>query len=243
VPFAQRGRVALELAYGLIAENLRSDNSDFESRAVAMVDAVIPIARASFFEVRAPLSLVRAFGSPSFGLHHVAEVGEGTWVTAGGAISFPFTTEDYEFRELAYLRAFWDAQYFSGPLLPFAAKIGVEHHSGIFGFRLELQPALWILIGDAHEQVGGAFAHAIELQLGHEVGGGLRLQGVAASSAGARGDLLEDDPYQLALQPFFTLHRDEASLRFGLLLPLDEALGPPFERSGTLLLETAVHLD
>jgi hypothetical protein len=242
VPFAQRGKVGLELSLGFASTGLR-DNTDLESIAGATVVATIPVARASFFEARAPLSLVRAFGSPTFGLHHVADVAEGVWITAGGALGIPMVEGDEQYRQLAYPRALWDAHFYYGPLFPLQAKLGVEYHAGLFGLRLALEPALWVLI-EQDESVGGAFPHALELQVGHEIGAGVRLQGVVASIGEARGHgPVVDDAYQVALNPFFVIHRDEAALRVGMMLPFDEALGPPFERSFGLLLDTAINLD
>jgi hypothetical protein len=250
VPFAQRGRVGLELALGLAKAGLSDlDAADYRSHAAATVVATIPVARASFFEAMVPLSIFQSLGSPTFGLHHVADVADGVWITGGGAVGLPMTvgrqgTDGYTYDpELVYPRALWDAHLYFGPMMPFQAKFGLEYHVGAFGLRVELEPALWVLI-EQHEDFGGSFPHALELQAGHEIGAGVRVQGVLAGAEPDRGrGPIVSDHYQFAVNPYFVVHRDAAALRIGMMLPLDEALGPPFERSFGLLVDAAVNLD
>ena len=84
-----------------------------------------------------------------------------------------------------------------------------------------------------------AVQHALEIQAGHEIGGGLRYQGVAIptdnpgvvgtdnTNFGGSGT----DHYQGALEPFFRLYHDPAFFRLGLLLPLNDPLGLPFDHT------------
>jgi hypothetical protein len=77
----------------------------------------------------------------------------------------------------------------------------------------------------------------MEFQLGHEIGAGVRLQGVWLATTDA------DDNYQLAFEPFFVIEKELLFLRFGMLLPLTEPLGAPFDPAWGIRAATGIHVD
>jgi hypothetical protein len=116
--------------------------------------------------------------------------------------------------------------------------LGLEYHVSIVELRFEVEPSLWAPLGGA-DDVHGSFQHAAEVQLGHDIGGGLRVQGIVIGPELSR----QPDHYQFALSPFFVVHREMGFLRLGLMLPMDELLGPPFEESFGFLATTGIHID
>ena len=118
----------------------------------------------------------------------------------------------------SFPRALWNAHYYWPNIVPLTLNLGLEWHASIVELRVELDPSLWFPL--AGEEFSGAFYHAAEIQLGHGIGGGLRLQGVVFGPT--------DDNYQAALQPFFAVSSELGYLRTGIMMPLNKPLGPPF---------------
>jgi len=238
VPLAQQGRVGLDTASFLNTEGNRAATS-------FNVQATVPVADHTFVEAIMPLSLVYPWGNPTIGAHHVARVAKPFWITGGGSLGIPLI-EDNNFIAQSIPRGLWNAHHHVHDILPLQARLGLEYHVSIVQLRAHLEPSLWIPIA-GNDDVHGAFYHAAEIQLGHTVGGGLRLQGVAygpdygsLSRSGLTGG---SDHYQFALSPFFVVHRDIGFLRLGVLMPMDEGLGPPFEESWGFLFATGINLD
>jgi hypothetical protein len=98
-----------------------------------------------------------------------------------------------------------------------------------------------------------AFQHAAEVQIGHEIAGGLRYQGVVVPTHNTNlvgtdasnfpGGTDATDRYQGALEPFFRLYKGPLYLRLGLLLPLDKPLGKPFDHTWGVRFATGFTLD
>jgi hypothetical protein len=78
-----------------------------------------------------------------------------------------------------------------------------------------------------------AFQHAVEVQVGHAIGGGLRYQGVLIATnndtLGTSGP--NADHYQGCFELFFRLYHNPLFFRLGLLLPVDPPLGHAFDKS------------
>ncbi len=237
VPLAQRGRIGLDTAAYLNTEGNRTGTS-------FNVMATVPVTDHTLVEAIVPLSLVYPWGNPTIGGHHVGRVANSFWITGGGSIGIPLI-EDNGFATQAIPRALWNAHHHVHDIVPLQGRFGLEYHVNIVELRAQLEPSLWIPVGN-NDDVHGAFYHAAEIQLGHTIGGGLRVQGVAYGPGyGSRSGGLSggDDYYQFALSPFFVIHRDLGFLRLGLMLPVDEALGPPFEQTWGFLFATGINLD
>jgi hypothetical protein len=227
VPFAQRGGLLLDSAAYLDSEG-RGRGASFELRAT------IPLGARTFLEGIVPVSLIQPLGNVTFGAHHVGKLGRSTWLTAGGSMGVPLVA-DGRVLAGAVPRGYWGMHRYVEDTLPIQAFLLFETHvAEIVAIRVHAEPSLWFPIGDA-DSTDGAFYHAAELQIGHAIGGGVRMQGVVVGPG--------RDNYQLALGPFFYAQRDPIFLRAGLLLPVDEELGPPFKRSWGLLVAVGLHVD
>jgi hypothetical protein len=232
VPFARRGKVALDSAL------FRGTSKDPASASLNLV-ATVPLARRTFFEAVVPASIAVPFGNPTIGAHHVARLSDGVWLVAGGATGLPVLTDredDFVVRSIP--RAYWDIHHYWSDLVSWQLRLGLEYHVASFGLRIELEPSLWL---GAPAGVSGAFQHALELQIGHGIGAGLRIQGVALGPKADHSG--EEDHYQLAFSPFFGVWRDAGFLRLGLMLPADAQLGPPFAKTWGLLCAAGLHVD
>jgi hypothetical protein len=145
---------------------------------------------------------------------------------------------------------YWNIHYYYHDALPLTARLGFELQRGAFHLRLQAEPTWLIALGDPPEpspnpylaaleppppENEGTFQHAVELQLGHRVAGGVRLQGVVLGWG--------ENKYQAAVEPFFAVEHDLAMLRLGLLLPLDEPLAPAFEDSWGLRISMGMRLE
>jgi len=240
VPFTQQGRIGIDTAAYLNTESNRDSGS-----ASFNIVATVPVADHTFIEAIMPLGIAFPWGNPTVGAHHVGRVSNGLWITAGGSFGFPLI-EDNDFLGQAVPRALWNAHLYASETLPLQGRFGIEWHAGIVELRGQLEPSLWIPVG-SNDDVHGAFYHAVELQLGHGIGGGLRVQGVAFGPGYGepRGSRLrsDDDYYQFALSPFFAINRELGFLRLGLMLPIDEGLGPAFEKSWGFLFNTGLNID
>jgi hypothetical protein len=230
LPLGLRGGLKLELS------RLNAGDDDLTFGTLDVV-AQIPIRPRTFLDARLPL-VVGSLGNPMVGVHHVARLGEGAWFTAGGAFGFPLVNRRQDFLEAGIMQqAYWNAHEFSPETVPIMAALGFEAHAGVALFRVEAEPVLYISTQKRGDPVELAFQHAAEIQFGHEIGGGLRLQGVLFATSDA------NDIYQSAMEPFFIFEHDLLFLRLGLLLPLDERLGPPFEETWGFRAATGIRLD
>jgi len=206
-----------------------------QSGAGMYVLANIPVTDHTFVEGIMPLSLYVPFGNMTLGAHHIVRIGKSFWITAGGAAGIPLL-EDGNATLAAVPRAYWDLHHYFPKIFPIQAKLGLEFITGIFALRAQLEPSLWIGVG-SREDVSGTFQHAVEVQLGHGLGGGLRLQGIVIGPG--------SDNYQFALSPFLVASRDIGFLRVGLMLPMNKPLGPAFKenRAWGMMFATGMHLD
>jgi hypothetical protein len=240
LPFSQRGAVLVEVAGMQVGGN--------NPAPIASIDLIarIPILPHTFIDADLPIGF-GAVGNPMVGVHHVFHPTEPFWITLGGAFGFPLINAQ-GFENFAFANGLWDAERFILDNVPFALRFGMEWHVGIAEFRLDLHP-VW---GISHvrssdtNQFGGvtspsqpdfyAFQHALEIQIGHAIGGGIRYQGVvvATNNEGIIKPSLDNtaapdgDRYQGVLEPFFRLYRDPVFFRFGLQMPVDKPLGAPF---------------
>lgn len=226
VPFAQRGKIGLDTASYLEPEG-RHGAASFE------LWSTIPVADAVFIEAVVPMGWAVPFGNPTVGAHYVGQAVDRFWITGGLALGIPLV-EDDDFFHQSIPRAYWNMHHYVQTVFPVQFQLGLEYHASIVELRAQLEPSVWAPLGTKVDPEG-AFQHAVEIQLGHSIGGGLRVQGVVVGPG--------DDNYQFALSPFFVIRRDLGFLRMGLMLPMDEELGPPFVQTWGFLLATGIHID
>jgi hypothetical protein len=251
LPLAQRGRVGVDVASYL-------DTAGERGTTALELIASLPLTARTFVDVVAPLSFLWFGGNPSLGAHHVRPVAPGIFVSFGGAVALPLLGDEstayfddysrvvYDYR--AVPSGYWNYRLYARSVVPVTGTFGLEAHRGLFELRFQTEPT-W-LVGLSDDPVAGArgpavsrpdhddqglLPHAFEVQVGHRVAAGVRLQGVVIGWGG--------DNYQAALEPFFALEKELFMLRLGLLLPLDSPLGPPFEESWGFRFGTGIRLE
>jgi hypothetical protein len=247
IPGALRGSISLSAA-GF------SDTDDVSALALAVI-ADIPLPRRSFFVARLPIGIVAAggesggvLGNAMLGARAVVRPTDGVWLGLGGSAGLPLLARDSydgEYVVAPVPHALWDLHEFYPNIFPVRFDLDLEVHADVgLVFRLEVDPVTsFPFVGG--EGVVLAIQHAAELQLGRDIGGGLRVQGVALPLLPESSDyvaFLDDDRYQLAFEPFFRLEREAYFVRTGVMLPVDEILGPPFVTSWGLRLATGMRL-
>lgn len=232
IPLARRGGLLLDGA---------AFTSMYGERYGTSLDVTgsLPLTDRSFFDGILPVGFPAvATGNPMLGVRYVASLSKRAWLDFGGSLGVPLLSEDAQILLLAAIaRAFWNAHHYTPDVLPLRVGAGFEWHGGPVELRIQADPIPMFPVR-ARDEVELLFQHAVELQVGHGIGGGLRLQGVASTGR---------DAYQTALEPFLSIERDLVFLRTGLVLPLDEALGPPFstksQGSWGFRLATGVRVD
>jgi hypothetical protein len=189
-----------------------------------------------------------ALGNVSLGAHHVLRVGQRGWLSLGGGVGLATLsgqTHDHDgYEPLGASRGYWDLHEYFPTILPIQARVSAERHLGPLIVRGQVDPILSIPIG-RNDEYEFALQHAAELQLGHSIGGGGRVQGVALPTfenvdvrhAGAR------NLYVLSIELFFVIERKLAFLRTGLMLPFDEELGPPLDHTWGFRLSAGVRME
>ena len=185
---------------------------------------------------------------PMLGVHGVLSIGKTTWLSVGGALGLPLlsagTQRDKGYAGAQVPNAFWNIHEYTPSVVPIEARVAIEGEAGPVTLRGELAPVIMIPIGRS-DQIEVAIMHAIEAQIGHTFGGGLRLQGVALPTfEHTNGNTLaQGDLYQLAMEPFFVVQQPRYFVRTGMMLPLDSKLGPPFVGSFGFRLGVGVRLE
>ena len=218
LPWSQRGGIRLDVAGLLIKGNNRNPI------ATMNLGVDIPVRDRTFITTSLPF-VFGALGNPMLGARHVYRPSDRLWIHASGAFGFPLVNIR-NFDTFSMARGLWDMQDLAVKMIPFALKAGVEWHSGIVELRGEIDPVFGVSIseGDSHHF---AIQHAIEAQIGHTIGGGLRYQGVGF---GTKTNPLDgDDHYQGAFEPFFVVRKNPIFVRLGILLPADKQMGAPFD--------------
>jgi hypothetical protein len=236
LPLGRRGAVALDTASTTHA------SGDLSAISIDLVTNM-PVAKTTFFDVRLPFgwgtnrrSSDAVVGNIMVGAHHVFRQ-RSVWWILGGGLGVPLLSgrsqDEPGYESLAVPRALWNLHEVSADVLPIDLSGGVEAHFGDVLLRFELEPVFYAPIG-RNDEPEFAIQHAGELQFGHAIGGGLRVQGVALPTFEhtRMASITERDLYQLAMEPFFVIERRLGFLRLGLMLPLDSFLGPPFAASG-----------
>jgi len=225
-----------------------STDEDWDWGAAGLViHSSIPLGARTFMDARLPLGIAMAgrsrpeLGNASLGLRHVARLASKLWLTPGGGLGIPLMsveTQGAAIGSAAVPKAYWDLHENLANVMPLIMRFGLEGHAGIAIFRLDVDPVVCFAYGE-REDTEFVLQKGFEMQLGHGFGGGLRIQGVALTGEG----LMTEDGYQFAMEPFFRAEQELLYTRIGLMLPFDEELGPPFERSWGFRLGMGLRLD
>ncbi|MEZ4440607.1 MAG: hypothetical protein R3B72_16025 [Polyangiaceae bacterium] len=231
IPWSQRGRVGLDTAACL-------DVNGRECGASVNLLTDIPVTDNLFVEGVVPLGVgganQAALGNPTLGVHYVGRLMKKMWLTGGGSLGFPLIDES-TLLVGSLPRALWDFHLYHRRIVPLTLGLDWEMHASFVEVRVELSPS--ILFPLAGEDFGGGFYHAAEVQFGHGIGGGLRLQGVVAATPEF------SDKYAAALAPFFVLKRDAGYMRVAIVMPLNEPYGPPFDSTWGFNFGAGIHID
>ncbi|WP_437754974.1 hypothetical protein [Sorangium sp. So ce1389] len=247
VPLGRRGAIGVETS------SFTGGDSDVSGIAIALF-ARMPFAGHTFLDVRVPFGLAMdertdaVLGNVTLGAHHIARAGTRLWLTVGGAVGLATlsgqTQHHSSYEPVGASRAYWDLHEYFPSILPIHARLGAEAHFGPLIARGQLEPVLYIPLG-RNKEYEVAIQHAAELQVGHGIGGGLRVQGMALptfDNVSVRHAVARN-LYVLALEPFLTIERKLTFLRAGLLLPLDEELGPPLDHTWGFRFSAGVRVD
>lgn len=235
IPLDRRGVVSIEAAgYTATQPNVK----DLDTVVALALNVHIPVATRTFADVRVPLAAGYLPGNIMLGADRVSKLDPRGFLAYGLQVGLPLSvTRGIESFSLP--NGTWNQHEYQPHFMPFKLAFGYERMMGqSFTLRLDLEPILSVPIGDYGYNVGFTFQHAAEIQYGHGVGVGLRVQGVAIS------DQLSPDAYQFSVEPFAVVQRDMGFARLGLLLPIDDSIaGPPFEQAWGLRLWTGFHID
>ncbi|HSN98292.1 MAG TPA: hypothetical protein VLS89_08335, partial [Candidatus Nanopelagicales bacterium] len=198
------------------------------------------VAQRVFVDARLPLT-VGSLGNPMLGVRGVARPAERFWITLGGSFGFPLIGDDEDLIAAgSFSQAWWNLHQYAPETVPIMLHSAFEGHVGEVGiFRAEVDPVLYLLLDPERNDDGMELAmqFAGEFQLGHTIGGGLRFQGVWLATSNI------NDNVQIAMEPFFIMEREHLFLRFGMLLPLTDPLGTPFDPVWGVRAATGIHFD
>jgi hypothetical protein len=177
-------------------------------------------------------------GNPTVGAHYAASTaGEKMTWFAGLRVGLPLAQlgglESDRANDLASAaNAHGDFYRWVPELLPLVGRIGFEAQPRP-GFWLRLPVDLMMLVPTTgrRELKGGMVTRfEMEGQSKGGVGGGGALQFVISNGFRTR----RDDLAQIAIEPYFVFDNDRVFVRFGLILAVDEPLGPAFFDGGVL---------
>lgn len=231
LPLSLRGGIRVDAS----AFHIAGDDTPWNTIDVT---AHIPVLDHTFLDATFPLAL-GAVGNPTIGMRHVVRPSDHLWIQVGGFFGFPLLS----FRNgdsFGLARGFWDNFAFVPETVPIGVRFGMEGHTGIVALRGQLDPIVGVPIARRRDPQF-VIQSAVEIQIGHTIGGGLRYQQVIFAT---ESNPMEDrDHYQGALEPFFVLERELIHLRLGLLLPLDRQLGAPFAGGWGVRASMGVHID
>jgi hypothetical protein len=238
-----RGGLTLDASAG------GSGDEDFGGGALILAPS-IPLTERLFLDVQMPFAFARGFavGNPLIGVRGVAALSDRFWVVPHGSLGLPLLNEDTQngdaFLAGPIVHGLWNLNQYSPNTVPLQAGLNVEGHVGDFVI-LRGQVNFNVLIGyEDNDQAELSIEHAAEVQFGHRYGGGLRLQGVGLPTyEDSEIGFFDGDLYQFAMEPFFAYEGDTLFGRVGILLPLDEVLGPPILQSFAVRMQTGFRID
>ena len=224
--------------FGLDTSSFTYSEGDFSALSMALV-ASVPISRLDFVDARLPLGLTlrdrsyAALGNIELGYHRVFRPKRRLWLTLGASLALPMMSSHAQgqnnYEAPAAAMAYYRLPDYFPDTLPVGLQFGGEYLAGPFVLRGELKMVLGFPVG-RNDSVELFLPHALEIQFGQRIGLGLRVQGVGLPSFSEldMAHSLEGHLYQVAVEPFFALEYKPMYMRLGMMMPLDEPLGPPF---------------
>jgi hypothetical protein len=234
VPYDQRGGIYLATS------SFAAGDQSFAGGS-AVLHGDFHLTKHFFLDVTLPFAISTAvtIGNPTIEARGVIPVGRSAtnFIIVSGGLGIPILNDDTQRFEDAQVAAvvangLWDMHLFSPWSVPIIGRFGSEHFFGRLALlRTDFDLVFNVPYGD-NDEPEVQMQQGVELQLGQTIGGGLRLQTVILptweDTDNDQG--YENDVFQLAMEPFFSYEGDVMAGRIGLMLPIDEALGPPFER-------------
>ncbi|MEP7125979.1 MAG: hypothetical protein ABJE95_33915 [Byssovorax sp.] len=231
LPLAERGTISLE-----------TTNTLFTNQGVAtgasLLDVVVgmPVTDRVILDARLPIALLSSnfqgstsVGNLMIGAHYVMTLDTHLWLSIGGALGIPLAPRDFTGALTSVGGAYWNLHEVYPGVVPLYGKVAIEDHLDSIVIRAEFEPVLYAPYTDVVANRQGnaqlALQHAVEVQFGGALGGGLRLQGFLFPTND--GPFGTGDIYQLAMEPFLFAEKGTLFARLGLMLPLDKELGPP----------------
>lgn len=238
LPITRRGHVALEFAA------LETQIGSFNGSSSVFITAAALDARA---RLTGSLYANARFASGGFalpgnlmgGVDYTVTAAPKTWITFGGALGVPLSQSGasgtFGTQLYGYSNAGWNLYEYIQNNVPLRLDGAFEMVRGNLGVRVEIQPVFMFPFDQDGADVEVLFQHAAEVQYGHSLGVGLRLQGVANSFG-------TGDDYQAAFEPFVVVRREMGFARLGLLKTLDEE-SPIYDEAWGMRLSAGFHLD
>jgi hypothetical protein len=252
IPLNRRG------GFGVDTASFTYGDGDF-SGVIMDLTASVPVAPKTFLGVRLPLGLTIAenqlgdrtlavLGNIPVEVRHVIRYPSNIWVTYGLALSLPTLSgqahgpDNYEAPAAA--RAYWDLHELFPDIVPIGFGAAGEWHGDFIALRAEFQAITYFPMA-RNDTADMVLQHAIEVQFGHRVGGGFRLQGIWLPTFSELdiAHSLEGELYQAALEPFFAFEHRSMFMRLGIMMPLDQPLGPPFEEAWGFRFATGLRIE
>lgn len=231
-PITKRGHVSLEVAAMEVDSGFGSSSGTFF--AATALDASARLTGGLFANLRFASGALLFPGNMMAGADYLIKVGKANWITVGGALGIPLA-QDSQTLPYSFANAMWNVHEFAPNYEPLRVDLGYEMVSKSWGLRIEVQPVFYFPYDQPGADVEAAFQHAVEVQYGHSLGVGLRLQGVAST--------LTTDDYQAAVEPFVFLRRDVGFVRLGLMKTLDEDQSSPYREAWGARFSAGFHLD
>lgn len=246
IPLTHRGGLQVDSSF------FKSGDGDLGGGYLA-IEGRLRLDERLYLDARLPfgISTGTTVGNPSVELRGIVPFGRGKhFFIVGGGLGVPILDDDSQRFEdpavaAAFSTAFWDIHEMSPWTFPIIGRLGTEHHLGrIVILRAQVDPVVSIPYGE-NEEPELTLQNAFELQVGQAIGGGLRVQAVVMPTwEDTENDLdVEGDLAQLALEPFFAYEGETLASRIGLMIPLDELAGPPFETAWGFRVGFGLRLD
>lgn len=179
----------------------------------------IAVDERTFVDVRLPLA-AGTLGNPHLGVHQVVDLTERVWLTIGGGLGVPLIGKPRaQYESYQATTALWDFTDFSAEMMPFALRVGLETHVSVVELRAQAEPVWGVSTAKSRPHFF-AFQHALEAQVGHTFGAGVRYQGVLVGTSSIAGL----DHYQGSFELFLRAVRGPVFGRLGIFLPSDTPL-------------------
>ena len=239
LPITRRGHVALDLSAMEITAGSGFAGPSALFVAGAAIDARARLKGALYANARFATGGFALPGNLMGGADYTITAAPKTWVTLGGALGVPLSQRGssgtFGLPFYSHSNAGWNRHEYIANVVPLRLDGAFEMVRGDVGVRVEIQPVFMFPFDQQGADVEVLFQHAAEVQYGHSLGAGLRIQGVANSFG-------TGDDYQGAFEPFVFVRREMGYARLGLIKTLDEE-SPVYNEAWGMRLSAGFHLD